>query len=171
MTTTPLYTEGSVVAPLPTVQQLSSSLMHVQNPAHNVEERVHWCKDVLFLHDREVAGSSDPELRKLAFVAASIVQQIASTRPQAPPEAVYLLANLASTGSVPEQVPHSPRNAFRDFEAAARGGYHLAWFNLGRDYENFNNHSKARECFERGIKQGDAPNCLYVSLLNILFLL
>src|SRR5439155_695899 len=56
----------------------------------------------------------------------------------------------------------SPRTAFRDFEAAARGGYAPAWFKLGRDYENFGDFVHARECFERGVKLG-VESCCYVS--------
>jgi hypothetical protein len=39
----------------------------------------------------------------------------------------------------PNLVKQNLRTASRDFVQAARSGYSVAWFRLGRDYENFNN--------------------------------
>jgi len=163
MTASPTDTD-QIFAPLPAIADLAAALPLVQAPGQDILWKIQWCRDVLFLYDRQKTAP-DPELRRLAPVAASVIQQTAATRP-APPEAIYMLGILESTGSIPEQIPHNPRNAFRDFEAAARGGHHVAWFNLGRDYENFGNNDKARECFDRGIKHGNAPNCLYVRLIT-----
>lgn len=50
-------------------------------------------------------------------------------------ESLFLRGQVISAGTFPEKMPKSPRDAFRDFEASARGGYAPAWFKLGRDYE------------------------------------
>jgi TPR repeat protein len=70
---------------------------------------------------------------------------------------------FATSGAYPEFIPPNPRIAFRDFESAARSGYATAWFRLGRDYENFKDTNRAKECFERGAKQG-VESCAYVSI-------
>ena len=85
-------------------------------------------------------------------------------------EALYLRATFEASGAYPEHIKQNPRSAFRDFEAAARGGYAAAWFRLGRDYENFNDMTHARDCFERGLKLG-VESCAYVRSLFFFFLL
>jgi len=60
----------------------------------------------------------------------------------------------------PTVFPPSPRDAFRDFEAAARAGYAPAWFKLGRDYESVGDIARARDCFERGVRNG-VGSCFY----------
>jgi hypothetical protein len=72
---------------------------------------------------------------------------------------------VTAAGSFPQHAAQNPRIAFRDFETAARSGFHAAWFRLGRDYENFNDDVHARECFERGVK-ANVESCLYVSFLS-----
>ncbi|KZP03527.1 hypothetical protein FIBSPDRAFT_904948 [Athelia psychrophila] len=69
-------------------------------------------------------------------------------------------ATFAASGAYPGQVAQNPRTAFRDFEAAARGGYAPAWFKLGRDYENFSDFAHAKDCFERGAK-ARVEGCAY----------
>lgn len=71
-------------------------------------------------------------------------------------------ALFSASGTYPEHVAHDPRKAFRDFETAARAGYGEGWFRLGRDYENFDDSSRAKACFERGVKLG-IGSCIYVS--------
>lgn len=80
-------------------------------------------------------------------------------------EAVFLRATFEASGAHPEFVKSNPRSAFRDFETAARAGYHAAWFRLGRDYERFGDEGHARDCFERGVRVG-VESCLYVSLIS-----
>ena len=60
----------------------------------------------------------------------------------------------------PSVFPASPRDAFRDFETAARAGYAPAWFKLGRDYESVGDLNRARDCFERGVRNG-VGSCFY----------
>ncbi|KAL7422119.1 hypothetical protein Q5752_002762 [Cryptotrichosporon argae] len=74
--------------------------------------------------------------------------------------ALYLRSKLLSSGSCPQWLALDPRQAFRDAEAAARGGEARAWFRLGRDYESTSDEGRARDCFERGRANGD-PECTY----------
>jgi len=174
----------SLTAPLPILSQLQAAANQIQAPTHDPALKIAWCRDVFFLVDRSQGNAvatdppvgpvtiSDLALSHLAHIAVQIVLQLASSwspgegRPKMPlhvAEAISIRATLASTGSFPEFVRHNPRTAFRDFEAAARGGFVGAWFRLGRDYENFNDHAHAKECFERGAKLG-VESCIYVSL-------
>ena len=176
----------SLTAPLPILSQLQAAAKQVQNPTHDPALKIAWCRDVFFLVDRSQGNSpatdppvgpvtiSDLALSHIAHIAVQIALQLASSwspsegRPKMPlhvAEAISIRATLASTGSFPEFVRHNPRTAFRDFEAAARGGFIAAWFRLGRDYENFNDHAHAKECFERGAKLG-VESCIYVSLFR-----
>ncbi|PPQ70590.1 hypothetical protein CVT25_012012, partial [Psilocybe cyanescens] len=179
-------TPPSLTAPLPQLAQLQQAAAQIQSPTHDPALKIAWCRDVFFLLDRaqgcptdpivgplNTAGV-DPALVRLAEAAAPMVLQLAtswSPPPQTPgagkaqmpapvAEAIYLRATLAATGAFPACVRHNPRTAFRDFEAAARGGFPAAWFRLGRDYENFNDHARARDCFERGAKMG-VESCVY----------
>lgn len=107
----------------------------------------------------------DPHLLQLCRVAVPMIVKMAlSSQKPMPPhvaEAVFLRAKLAASGAYPEHVQQNARSAFRDFEAAARAGHHLAWFSLGRTYEGFNDFVRAKDCYERGVKEGVAI-CLYV---------
>ncbi|KAH7906763.1 HCP-like protein [Hygrophoropsis aurantiaca] len=166
----------SLTAPLPNVQSLSAALPTIQQPAHDPNLKVNWARDVLMLIDRSQQNPTtdapvgpvaiqDPQLLRLSQVAVPLIAQIASAQTPSPmpiyvAEAVYLHATLAASGGYPDLVPHNPRAAFRDFERAARGGYALAWFRLGRDYENFNDVAHARDCFERGLKL-NVESCVY----------
>ncbi|KAI0642467.1 hypothetical protein C8Q79DRAFT_917162 [Trametes meyenii] len=172
----------SLTAPLPTIAILSVQQSAIQQPSANPARRITWCKDVLALVDRAQqllartnsnstdpavgpAQIDDPELQKLVNVAIPIVLQISSQAPQGPlpphvAEAIYMRATCAATGIYPQFIPHDPRNAFRDFERAAKAGYHAAWFKLGREYENFGDMQHAKDCFERGMKHG-VESCYY----------
>jgi TPR repeat protein len=110
---------------------------------------------------------TDPTLLFLAQTAVPLILQLSQShnpsQGKMPPfiaEAIFMRATLAATGAFPDYVRLNPRNAFRDFESAARGGYPAAWFRLGRDYENFNDHQHARDCFERGVRL-NVESCLY----------
>lgn len=76
--------------------------------------------------------------------------------------AIYLKAKLLSTGICPDFLPRDPRQAFKDFESAARGGEIRGWYRLGRDYEGVGDMTRARDCFERGVKRNDCEST-YVS--------
>jgi len=172
----------SLTAPLPLLPQLQTAAPIVQQPNHDPLLKVSWCRDVFFLIDRSQGQGTpstdppvgpvtiaDPALARLAQIAVSLVLQIAASFTPQPgqkmplhvAEAVAMRATLSGTGAFPEFIRHNPRTAFRDFETAARNGFATAWFRLGRDYENFNDHQHARECFERGVKL-NIESCLYV---------
>lgn len=116
------------------------------------------------------AEIKDPALAKLASAALPVILQVSSPNPMPNPmpvsvaEAIYLRATLEASGAFPDQIRHNPRQAFRDFEIAARGGFSQAWFRLGRDYETFNDVQHARDCFEKGVKAG-VESCTYVRFL------
>ncbi|OJA15447.1 hypothetical protein AZE42_02225 [Rhizopogon vesiculosus] len=165
----------SLTAPLPTIQSLSTALPTIQQPAHDPALKLAWARDVLLLIDRTQQPSStdipagpvsiaDPQLQRLASTAVPLIQQLSSTNQNPLPlhaaEALYLRATLEASGAYPDRIPHNPRQAFRDFEAAARAGFAAAWFRLGRDYENFNDAVHAKDCFERGAKLG-VESCVY----------
>ncbi|KAF8155421.1 hypothetical protein B0H34DRAFT_798611 [Crassisporium funariophilum] len=171
----------SLTAPLPILEQLVTAANAIQSPTHDPALKIAWCRDVFFLIERgqhTPAGTDppigpltipDPALARLAHIAVPLVLQLANSfnpgqggtkMPVYIAEAIGMRATLAATGAFPEYVRHNPRTAFRDFEASARGGHAPAWFRLGRDYENFNDHAHARECFERGAKLG-VESCLY----------
>lgn len=171
----------SLTAPLPLIAQLQSASTTIQSPSHDPVLKVAWCRDVFFLIERAqrnpVPGADppvgpitikDPLLSRLAQIAVPLVLQLSQSHNPAqgkiPPyiaEAISIRATLAATGAFPDFVRHNPRSAFRDFETAARGGFPAAWFRLGRDYENFNDHVHARDCFERGVRL-NVESCLYV---------
>ncbi|KAF5387814.1 hypothetical protein D9615_000374 [Tricholomella constricta] len=169
-------TAPSLTAPIPTVATLQPAVPNIHNPAFDPALKIAWARDVIALVDRTINSSSstdspvgpaiinDPALLRLAQLAVpTIIQIAASTAQPFPPhvaEAIFHRATLAASGAYPEHVQLNPRVAFRDFETAARGGYAAAWFRLGRDYENFNDVSHARDCFERGVKLG-VESCAY----------
>ncbi|KAG1888068.1 HCP-like protein [Suillus subluteus] len=173
----------SLTAPIPTVQSLSIALPTIQQPAHDPALKLAWARDVLVLVDRTQnptatdipAGPvtiTDPQLQRLVATAVPLIQHLANINQQPLPlfaaEAIYLRATLESSGAYPDRIPHNPRQAFRDFEAAARAGYAAAWFRLGRDYENFNDAVHAKDCFERGAKLG-VESCVYrMGMANLL---
>ncbi|KAF5345956.1 hypothetical protein D9756_010911 [Leucocoprinus leucothites] len=173
----PISVAPALTAPLPTIANLQGALHAIQNPQHDPFLKVAWCRDVFFLVDRAQQNPSpstdpavgpvvinDPLLHRLAHVAVPTILQLANATqtplPQYAAEATYWRAMFAASGAYPEFITHNPRVAFRDFETAARGGYAIAWFRLGRDYENFKDTQRARECFERGVKLG-VESCTY----------
>ncbi|KAH9478962.1 Chitin synthase regulatory factor 4 [Psilocybe cubensis] len=182
--------QPSLTAPLPSLVHLAGALPTIlaTSPAHPPHLTIAWVRDIFFLLHRAQGAPTDPpvgplssshssrvdpELARLAEEAVGVVLSLASSwspppssqgkKVDMPPhvaEAIAYRAHLAATGLFPARVPHNPRVAFRDYEAAARGGYGAAWFRLGRDYENFGDEKRARECFERGAKMG-VESCVY----------
>ncbi|KIK60278.1 hypothetical protein GYMLUDRAFT_43568 [Collybiopsis luxurians FD-317 M1] len=172
----------SLTAPLPTIPALTQAMPTIQNPQHDPALRVAWVRDVFFLVEKAHALASgtpfgeppngpvvimDEGLLKLTQVAVPIILSIAGTAAQGSnslpayvAEALYHRASLTASGSFPEHIQKNPRQAFRDFEQAARAGYGKAWFRIGRDYEGFGDVAHAKECFERGVRAGVA-SCLY----------
>ncbi|KAG6861006.1 hypothetical protein C0995_005026 [Termitomyces sp. Mi166 len=172
----PRSTTPSLTAPMPSIATLQPAVPAIQNPNYDPALKIAWARDVLALVDRTVSPSTstdspagpaiihDPALLRLAQLAVPTFLQIAglSTQPVPPyvAEAIYLRATLAASGTHPEYVQKNLRVAFRDFETAARAGYAAAWFRIGRDYENVNDATRARDCFERGVKLG-VESCAY----------
>ena len=179
----------SLTAPLPTIGGLTAAIASIQQPGADPAAQVGWCRDVLSLVTRaeslQTAASNptnvtssdppvgpvrigDPALQRLVDIAVPLVLKISTPTPMPSPmpawlaEAIYLRATCEASGAYPQYIPQNARSAFRDFEQAARNGYHAAWFKLGRDYENFNDIQHAKNCFERGVNLGD-ERCLYVS--------
>ena len=180
----------SLTAPLPTIPLLQSAVQNIQSPAFDPASKIIWARDVLFLVDKQSGNTSssstdtpvgpavihDPALARLVQIAVPLVLNTAASCQGGSQilgyaaEALYLRATFESSGAYPEHIKQNPRSAFRDFEAAARGGYSAAWFRLGRDYENFNDATHARDCFERGVKLG-VESCAYVSAPSLLLVL
>jgi TPR repeat protein len=78
--------------------------------------------------------------------------------------ASYLRGKLLASGVCEDYLPRDPRQAFKDFETAARGGEVKAWYRLGRDYETVGDDGRAKDCFQRGQAKGDCE-ATYVSQL------
>ena len=141
-------------------------------------DRLAWAQDVLRILERlkpsdpvsSGRGSSRPipsALKSLLQSALPIIESFAAHGDQAlVSKAAYLKATLLSSGSYDEGVPRDPRLAFKEFEAAARGGEVRGWFRLGRDYESVGDVQRAKDCFERGKAKADGE-CTYVSGLRL----
>jgi hypothetical protein len=163
-----------LTAAFPTLE----SLMEIQNQT-DPQCQLQWCKNVFWLVEktRKVESStppsgpvylSDHQLQALAEQASTLILRMApSLLVQNPSlflaEAIYHKGKLLSSGAFPNQCPQNPREAFRYFEASARAGYAPAWFQLGRDYETFNDFHHAWACFDRGVRAGEV-GCFYVSI-------
>lgn len=181
----------SLTAPLPTVASLTAALPAIQNPAGDPASKLAWARDVLSLVDRldasarSTSAASEPPppgpvnitdqgLARLSQVAVPLVAQLANPQPPPNPlplyvaEAIYHRANLAASGAFPQFLPHNPRSAFRDYERAARAGFHAGWFKLGRDYETFGDAPHAKDCFERGIKYGNESSLYRMGMANLM---
>ena len=175
-----------LTAPLPVLGQLEEAAPIVQQPTHDPTLKVAWCRDVFYLIKCSIQASSktdlpigpvtipDPSLARLAHIAVPLVLQLASSHPTPPPqgqklpryvaEVIAMRAILAATGAFPEHVTHDPCTAFRDFHFAAKNGFTRAYFNLGRDFENFDDHVHAKRCFEKGVGR-NVESCLCPSSL------
>lgn len=166
------------LAVLATVDSLQEAMKQVAMLSYDPFLKISWCRDVLFLLNREhpfLSTMNDPleacinltdiRLSHLVVTAISIILDLSSVTgtptPSHTAEAIYMRALLAASGAFPDHVKPDPRAAFRGFEAAARAGYEDAWFMLGRDYEKFQDIKRAKACFDRGVKLGSV-SCLYV---------
>lgn len=171
-----------VVAPLPTVEKLIKTQSELDRWQDG--EKLAWAEDVLRILDRLLNPGGSPteipatsngsdvptpqidlpyELNELLGTAVPIIISTTSHPSTAlASTALYLRAKLLSTGACSDLLPKDQRQAFRDFEAAAKSGEARAWFRLGRDYEGFGDLGRARECFEKGKNKGDCE-CTYVS--------
>ncbi|OCF40165.1 hypothetical protein I317_06054 [Kwoniella heveanensis CBS 569] len=168
---------------LPTVEILQAASSTLDSAED--WDQVSWAQDVLRLVERQVnpsgaggggGGPTDfahpdssrpttqhlpPALKELLEMAVPILI-VVSTSPdtRAAALACYLKARLQASGLCDDMLPKNQRQAFKDFEAAARGGEVRGWFRLGRDYEGVNDLQRAKDCYERGMKRGDCE-CTY----------
>lgn len=153
-----------------------ASLQHILDTSldsSSDEVKLGWAHDVIRLLDKHIESTSSshssstldiPESISTLLIPAIPIIISSTTHPSPPLSSLshYLKAHLQSTGSCPEEIPKDPRQAFKDFEVAARTGYTRGWFRLGRDYEVCGEIKRAKECYARGVKKGEAE-CLYVS--------
>lgn len=134
-------------------------------------DKLHWAEDVIRLVDRHLRISKTSEapaaLYPLLTAAIPIIVSTTSHKSSVLlATASYIKAHLLSTGSCTDYLPQDARQAFKDFEIAARAGEIRAWFRLGRDYESCGELERAKACFERGANKGDCE-CLYVGLTKV----
>jgi hypothetical protein len=163
------------VVKLPTTGELTAELESVLS--HGSEQsQVQWARSVLHLangpptialkHVHEPVQIDDPQLRGLVHTAIHFLLRLADMSSKLPAspvaEALFLRGILRNSGAHPSLVPLNPRDGFRDFEAAARAGYHAAWFYLGRDYEILGDIPRASDCYHRGLHFGKVETCYYV---------
>lgn len=179
----PLKQTGTppLTAVLPAIPSLTDASQAIKDTSCDPATKVAWCRDVYFIVDRlqqnvglsakptaEPALITDPQLNILFQYAVTTVLQISSPNSMPSPmplhiaEAIYLRGSFTASPAYSKFIRHSPRTAFRDFEQAAKGGYAMAWFKLGKDYEHFSDFALAKECFERGVELG-VESCTYVS--------
>ena len=167
---------------LPTAVTLSSAMSSIDY--FTDKDKLHWAQDVIRLLDRTLhIFKADPALPVLPpvqqimdlypLVTAAvmiIISLLECPVPTLSAAAYYLRAHLLDTGNVPEDLQlgmsKNARQAFKDFERAARGGEARAWFRLGKDYENCGELDRARSCYEKGLDKGDGE-CLYVSIVMV----
>ncbi|PLW30518.1 hypothetical protein PCANC_24706 [Puccinia coronata f. sp. avenae] len=113
---------------------------------------------------RQSSKISDPLLVKYTDIAIKTVLKYADgPNPHLAnggAEALYLRGDLYSTGAFPTYLPKDPMLAFRDFEAAAHLGYYLAWFRIGREYENCEDWDRAIGAYEHGLAFEECA-CVY----------
>ncbi|KDQ53401.1 hypothetical protein JAAARDRAFT_197550 [Jaapia argillacea MUCL 33604] len=174
----------SLTAPLPTVPLLASSFSTLQG-GQDVAAMVTWCRDVLSIVDHSQLSTltdptqgavqiTDPDLQRLIDITVPLLLQIASPAQMLAPtpryiaEAIYLKATIASSGVCPQYLPRNPRSAFKDFVKSARKGYSAAYFNMGRDYEDFNKVALATDCYDPTLATVEVPQRAYVYALLLL---
>jgi TPR repeat protein len=166
----------SAVAPpstaaLPTTEGLTLTLPSLDSRSDI--EQVLWAQDVIRVLERHLdpAGTTigmpavevtTPSTRiptRLAALvdraAPIIISHTSHRNNHISSLATYLRGKLLASGSCEDHLPRDPRQAFKDFETAARGGEIRAWYRLGRDYETVGDMGRAKDCFQRGQEKGD----------------
>ncbi|KAK8869999.1 hypothetical protein IAR55_000569 [Kwoniella newhampshirensis] len=170
-------TEPPRTLPLPSVDSLSQSAASLDTASDT--DQIAWAQNVIRLVDWYINPSGGPtdfthpdvqsptthrlslQLRNLLESAVPIIIVVSTSQnTRAAALASYLKGRLQATGLCPDLLPKNNRQAFKDFESAARGGESRGWFRLGRDYEGVNDLGRARDCYERGVKRGDCE-CTY----------
>jgi len=152
--------------PRPTLESIISTSKHLERL--NDKDRIAWCQDVIRVLERthppdQQSPRISRDLQSLLNIAISIIISLTSHSDSSISAlASYLKAKLLSSAVCPDYLPKDQRQAFKEFEIAARGGEIRGWFRLGREYEGVGDISRAKECFERGMRKGDGE-CTYVS--------
>jgi hypothetical protein len=167
-------------APFPTTEGLSLTLPSLDGRS-DIEQCL-WAQDVLRVLERHLdpggtmTGLPTPEIptpttripSKLSALTDRAVPIIISHTSHRNNHisslASYLRGKLLASGACEDYLPRDPRQAFKDFETAARGGEAKAWYRLGRDYETVGDDGRAIDCFQRGQAKGDCE-ATYVSVL------
>ncbi|WWC61395.1 uncharacterized protein I303_103978 [Kwoniella dejecticola CBS 10117] len=172
-------TEPPRVVTFPTLETLQNAATTLDT-AEDIDQ-ISWAQDVLRLVDKQLSpggggpptdfthpDAAVPNINKLSPALKDMVDNavsiiiVVSTSPnqKASALALYLKAKLQSSGLCQDTLPKNNRQAFKDFESAARGGEIRGWYRLGMDYEGVNDIKRAKGCYERGIKRGDCE-CTY----------
>ena len=165
-----------VTYPLPTLERLKETASELNGLSSHAQ--LAWAEDVLRLCERHwdqclsepnQGGSSHTtsgipsKLKDLLDIAVPMIITLATDPDRTLSSlASYLKAILLSSGACPDHLPKDPRQAFRDFEAAARGGEHRGWYRLAKDYELVGDIPRAKDCLDRGVRHGDCEST-YVS--------
>jgi TPR repeat protein len=169
---------------LPTAVTLSNAMGSLEH--FTDRDKLHWAQDVVRLLDRTVnMYKPDPKLPLqpphqivnlyplITSAVTIVISMLECPVPSLSAAAYYLRANLLSTGNVPNELQlgmsKDARQAFKDFEKAARGGETRGWFRLARDYESCGELERAKSCYEKGSSKGDGE-CIYVSSILSSFL-
>ncbi|TIB84157.1 hypothetical protein E3Q19_04459 [Wallemia mellicola] len=166
---------------LPDLQSLIDSKGAQSQPAELLE----WSKNVLsYVERRErtlsVTGvpydrrnlEEEEKIAPLVDHAVQVILTLAASSNSTPKpvliEALYLRADMTSSGAYSDHRPRDPRAAFRDFEAAAKGGFASAWFRIGREYEQVPDVGRAVDAYQRGIKFNDCSSLYRIGTAYLL---
>lgn len=163
------------VHPFPTVESLTQASANLGSWAD--EHQISWAQDVLRLVERHWQQNSNADrfeqpsspssviqhlsvtLQHLLDAAAPIIIVLSDSDIKAHASlALYLKGKLLSSGACPAVLPTDKRQAFEDFEKAARMGEKRAWHRLGKDYEGVNDLARAGDCYDRGARAGDCES-------------
>ncbi len=158
---------GTLAVTLPTVNLLES-VMVSRLESFSDMDKLHWAQDVVRLLDRYLkvtrTTTCPPHFRTIIRAAIPIIVSFTTHRSSMIVGlSSYLKAHLLGCGACPEDLPKDSRQAFKEFEIAARAGEIRAWFRLGRDYETCGEEDSAKACFERGASKGDGE-CQFVGM-------
>jgi hypothetical protein len=167
---------------LPTATSLTAAMGQIDYFTDG--DKLHWAQDVVRLLDKpwrlarsnkavSVGQPTPPQIVAIYPLVCSAVAIVISMLdcpiPSLAAAAYYIRGHLLSTGNVPDDLElgmsRDARQAFKDFERAARGGEVRGWFRLGRDYEVCGEMERAKNCYEKGVAKGDGE-CLYVSVVT-----
>ncbi|ORX39669.1 hypothetical protein BD324DRAFT_226097 [Kockovaella imperatae] len=165
-------TAPPITHPFPTLESLKASSGNLEHQSD--AEKIAWAQDVYRVVERQTrpvhlsTSSETPKPRKVSgsltvllnLALPIIISSTSHSDREISALASYLKGIFSSTGLCPDYLPRDPRQAFKEFESAARGGETRGWFMLGRDYESVGDEGRARDCLDRGVKKGDTE-CNY----------